>query len=148
MITLVVIIFVIFVIIIITMIIIIICFTLLVDLLHFWSIYYITGRLLHYRSICYITGRLLQYPVDLLHYWSIITLLVDLLHYWSIITLPIDYYITGCNTRPKQRPSVPSISQDNSHGSGRPDEKAEGAKNHWVRIGSLKNLAIRIYNAR
>jgi len=48
----------------------------------------------------------------------------------------------------RQRHSVLSSSQVNSHGSGCTDERTEGAKNHWVRTASLKNLTIGTYNTR
>ena len=35
-------------------------------LLHYWSIYYITGRLLNYRSIYYITGRFITLQTTLI----------------------------------------------------------------------------------
>ena len=48
----------------------------------------------------------------------------------------------------KTRPSVPSSFQTTDHGSGRNGKRAEGAKNLWVRTGSLKELTIGTYNAR
>ncbi|XP_072023177.1 craniofacial development protein 2-like [Amphiura filiformis] len=47
-----------------------------------------------------------------------------------------------------KRPSVPSSSQVPDHGSGYGEARVEGAKNHWERTGSLKELTICTYNVR
>ncbi|KAK4324387.1 hypothetical protein Pmani_004947 [Petrolisthes manimaculis] len=47
-----------------------------------------------------------------------------------------------------QRPSVPSSSGVTTQGSGRHDKGAEGAKNHWGRIGCHWKLKICTYNTR
>ena len=81
------------------MIIIIIFVTLTVDVLHYRSIYYITGRLLHYPSSYYITGRLLHYRSiyyitgRLLNYWSIITLQVVTIDFHSFCSKPVFIWI-------------------------------------------------------
>ena len=48
----------------------------------------------------------------------------------------------------KQRPSVPSSSEAPNQGSGTDSNRAEGAKNHWVRTGCHWKLKICTYNAR
>ena len=48
----------------------------------------------------------------------------------------------------KQRPSVPSSSGTTVSSSGRLGERAEGAKNLWVRTGCHWNLKIGTYNTR
>ncbi|KAI8522202.1 hypothetical protein Bbelb_019560 [Branchiostoma belcheri] len=46
------------------------------------------------------------------------------------------------------RPSVPSGSRVQTQGSGQQDNRAEGAKNHWVRTGCHWNLKVCTYNVQ
>ena len=107
-------------------------------LLHYQSIYYITGRLLHYRSIYYITGRLLHYRSiyyitgRLLHYRSIYYITGRLLHYWSIITLPVDYYITGCNNRSCSQNAIDLAEQERT----RSTRQVSSFRHPFVRYGA------------